>query len=74
MAEANRAEVFTLVQEGVLRPAIAKTHPFRDFAKELNHVTSGESAGRIVNVRTTVEVLLEFRAPARRRSVTFQDR
>lgn len=47
-AEANLNEVFDLAQQGVLRPAIARTYALKDFAVALDDVAKGEPAGRIV--------------------------
>ncbi|WP_296675643.1 NADPH:quinone oxidoreductase family protein [Novosphingobium sp.] len=44
----NRAEIFRLASQGVLRPAIAKCYPFEQFREAMANAASGASAGRIV--------------------------
>ena len=45
---ANKVRIFTLANEGKLRPAIAATYPLEDFAAAMSEAAKGVSAGRIV--------------------------
>lgn len=47
-AAANRATLFELAAQGVLRPAIAHRYPLEQFAPAMTEAAAGRSAGRIV--------------------------
>ncbi|WP_072383580.1 NADPH:quinone oxidoreductase family protein [Novosphingobium sp. NDB2Meth1] len=47
-AEANRAEIFRLAAEGVLRPHIAAAYPLEQFREAMTAAAEGAQAGRIV--------------------------
>ena len=47
-AAANRAKLFELAAQGVLRPAIAGAYPIERFAEAMDAAATGQSAGRIV--------------------------
>lgn len=47
-AAANKAKIFALAGEGILRPAIAARYTLEDFALAMAEAAKGESAGRIV--------------------------
>lgn len=47
-AEANRAEIFRLAAEGVLRPHIAGAYPLERFREAMTAAAEGAQAGRIV--------------------------
>jgi NADPH2:quinone reductase len=47
-ADANRAEIFELAAQGVLRPHIAATYPLEQFRAAMAAATEGKQAGRIV--------------------------
>lgn len=47
-ADANRAEIFRLAAEGVLKPHIAATYPLEQFRKAMAAAAEGREAGRIV--------------------------
>ena len=51
-AQANRATVFALGGQGVLKPAIARVYPLEDFVKAMAEAAAGTSAGRIVLTMT----------------------
>ena len=47
-AAANRAAIFALAGQGILKPAIARCYPIDDFAQAMSEAAAGTSAGRIV--------------------------
>ena len=47
-ATANRAALFALAGQGVLKPAIARSYPIQAFAEAMAEAAAGSSAGRIV--------------------------
>jgi NADPH:quinone reductase len=51
-AEANNRAVFDLAAQGVIRPAIARTYPLKDFAVAMAAAAAGSEAGRIVLTMT----------------------
>lgn len=47
-AAANKARIFELAGQGMLRPAIARTYPLEEYVAAMNDAASGQSAGRIL--------------------------
>jgi len=47
-AATNKARIFELAGQGMLRPAIARTYPLEEYVAAMNDAASGQSAGRIL--------------------------
>lgn len=47
-AEANRAEIFRLAGEDILKPAIARAFPLEEFRSAMSSAASGSLAGRVI--------------------------